>query len=94
MNKKFTKKDLVDVLVEKHDLTKKEVTELTNEVFDEIADRLAKGYDVDIPGFGKFVVKERKARTGINPATGAHINIPASKAPGFKPAKSLKEQVK
>ena len=94
MSKKFTKKELVETLVEKHDLTKKEVTELVNEVFEEITNKLAKGYEVDVAGFGKFVVKSRKARTGINPLTKETIKIPASKAPGFKAAKALKDLVK
>jgi len=94
MSKKFTKKELVELLVEKHDLTKKEVTELVSEVFEEITKKLGKGYEVDVPGFGKFVVKSRKARTGVNPSTGETIKIPASKVPGFKAAKALKEVVK
>ena len=48
----------------------------------------------DISGFGKFVVKTRNPRTGINPATGEKIEIAAVKAPGFKASKSLKEAVK
>jgi DNA-binding protein HU-beta len=45
-------------------------------------------------GFGSFEVKERAARTGTNPATGAAIEIPASKAPVFKAGKALKESIK
>ena len=44
-------------------------------------------------GFGTFGVKERVARTGKNPATGATIEIPASKAPAFKPGKAFKDSV-
>ena len=91
---KITKKDLADKLVEKYGYTKKEANEVVSTIFDEIAENLAKGNTTDISGFGKFYVKERKERDGINPATQETIKIAASKAPGFKPAKALKEAVK
>ena len=94
MEKKVTKKELAEVLVEKYGYTKKEANEVVTTLFDEVAAKLKKGVTTDISGFGKFVVKTRKARTGINPATGEKISIAASKAPAFKPAKALKELVK
>ena len=48
---------------------------------------------VQLVGFGSFEVKERAARTGKNPATGAEIEIPASKAPAFKPGKAFKDAI-
>lgn len=45
-------------------------------------------------GFGNFEVRERAARKGRNPQTGAEIEIPASKVPAFKPGKALKDAVK
>lgn len=51
------------------------------------------GDKVQLLGFGTFEVKERTARTGKNPATGATIEIPASKAPAFKPGKAFKDSV-
>lgn len=62
-------------------------------VFDAIAKALAKGDEVQVSGFGKFEVRNRPARTGRNPRTGESLQIAASKAPGFKAAKSLKDQV-
>ena len=91
---KITKKDLAELLVAKYGMTKKDANEALTVIFDEITANLKKGVVADISGFGKFVVKERKARTGINPATGATIKIAASKAPGFRAAKALKEAVK
>ena len=91
---KVTKKDLAEVLVEKFDVTKKEANEIITVVFDEITNNLVKGAVTDISGFGKFVVKERKAREGINPANpDEKIMIPATKVPGFKAAKALKTAV-
>ena len=55
---------------------------------------LEKGNTVDLSGFGKFVVKEKAAHEGINPATMEKITIAAKKAVAFKPAKALKENVK
>ncbi|MBQ6493855.1 MAG: HU family DNA-binding protein [Erysipelotrichaceae bacterium] len=91
MELKVTKKDLAEVLVEKYGYTKKEANEVVSTVFDEITANLSKGVTTDISGFGKFVVKTRKERTGINPATGQKITISASKAPAFKAAKALKD---
>ena len=91
---KITKKDLAEVLAEKCDLTKKDANEIITIIFDEITAQLVKGNVTDISGFGKFVVKERKAREGINPTNPEEkIQIPASKVPGFKAAKALKTAV-
>ncbi|MDD4153662.1 MAG: HU family DNA-binding protein, partial [bacterium] len=49
---------------------------------------------ITLVGFGTFGVKERAARTGINPQTGEKINIAASKVPFFKPGTELRKAVK
>ncbi len=90
----MNKKNLVDLLAEKHGLSKKQAGELVDFVFDSVKDALVQGEKVDIAGFGRFDIKERKARTGINPKTMEKISISASKAPGFKAAKALKDAVK
>ena len=58
-----------------------------------IKDALSRGEKISINGFGTFEVKGRKARAGINPATGQAIQIPAKKAVRFRPAQALKEAV-
>ena len=75
-------------------LTKKDAGIAVDAVFNAISDSLAKGEDVSLIGFGTFSVKERAAREGHNPATGASITIAASKVPAFKAGKTLKEKVK
>ncbi|MCX5873916.1 MAG: HU family DNA-binding protein [Deltaproteobacteria bacterium] len=55
---------------------------------------LAAGQEISIPGFGKFSVIVRKARSGLNPRTKEKIKIPESKAPKFTAAKALKESIK
>ena len=91
---KYTKKDLAESLVGKFGYTKKEAGEIVETLFAEIASHLANGDVTDVSGFGKFVVKTRKAREGINPTTQEKITIPASNLPAFRPAKALKETVK
>ena len=91
---KITKKELAELLVNKLGCTKKDATETLTELFDEITKTVKKGDVVDVSGFGKFVLKESKAKTGVNPATGEKIDIPAKKAPKFRPAKAFKEAVK
>ena len=49
---------------------------------------------VALVGFGTFSVRHRAAREGRNPQTGAAMHIPASKVPGFKAGKGLKDTVK
>lgn len=90
----LNKKVLVEKIAEKQGLTKKVATEIVDEILDEMTAALKNGDKVDLSGFGKFVVKTRNARTGINPTTKEKIQIPASKVPGFKPAKALKEAIK
>ena len=87
-------KALAELIAEKEGLTKKAANEILDLLVEETTKTLKAGGKVDIPGFGKFVVKERKARTGINPTTKETIKIPASKVPGFKAAKALKDAVK
>ena len=75
-------------------LTKKDATAAVDAVFGSIQDTLKQGDKVQLIGFGTFEVRERAARKGRNPQTGAEIKIPASKVPAFKPGKALKDSVK
>lgn len=62
-------------------------------VFESIAAELVKGGEVAVANFGKFKVKDVPARTGRNPATGAEIQIAASRKASFAPAKPLKDRL-
>ncbi len=90
----MNKADLIQAVVEKTGLTKKESTKALEAVIDAISESLAKGDKVQLVGFGTFEVRSRKAREGRNPATGETIKIEASKAPAFKAGKALKDKVK
>jgi nucleoid DNA-binding protein len=86
-------KDLAQKMVEKFNMTKKESIEVLNWLAQEITHNLKQGAQVKIIGLGTFKVKERKARTAINPKTGERIELPAKRVPRFTPAKDLKEAV-
>ena len=75
-------------------LPKNDTSKAVDAVFDAITGTLAKGEEVTIKVFGTFSVTERPARTGRNPATGAAIEIPASRSPKFKAGKVLKGAVR
>jgi len=90
----MTKAEFVDKLAEKGKTTKTLATEAIELVFSTIGEALVNGDEIAVPGFGKFSVIVRKARTGLNPQTRAKINIPEKKAPKFSAAKSLKESIK
>ena len=95
MEKKVTKKELAEVVLSLNEgMTKKAAKETVDAIFDEIAKNVKKKNTVDINGFGKFIVRARKARNGVNPLTGEKVKIAAKKVPAFKPAKAFKELVK
>lgn len=84
---------LIDNVAEATGLKKKEAEKAVNAVFASLQSALSEGDKVQIAGFGTFKVKERKERTGRNPRTKETITVPASKAPAFVPAKTLKDAV-
>lgn len=92
--KNISKKDLIEGLAAAQQMTKKDAEACVTYVFNEMSDALKSGGTVDIHGFGKFEVKKRAARTGINPQTKEKIKIKATKAPAFKASKTLKDLVK
>lgn len=75
------------------DLTKKETALLVDAVFDSLKKAIKKDKRFSYPGFGTFNVKNRKARKGRNPRTGAEIQIKASKTVTFKPAPAFKDKL-
>lgn len=89
----MTKKELVAAMAIEMGMSKAQTEVVFKEVFDTIKSLLTKGETVSIPGFGKFIVSETKARKGRNPQTGEPLDIPAKNRVSFKPAKDLKESV-
>ncbi len=89
----MNKATLVAQISEKAGLTRKQAAEALEAFVSTVTEELAKGEKVQVVGFGTFEVKERAAHTGRNPATGASIEIAASKAPVFKAGKGFKDAV-
>jgi DNA-binding protein HU-beta len=87
----MNKQDLVSAVAEKADLSKASAANALNAITDTITAALAAGDSVAFVGFGTFSVKDRAARSGRNPQTGATIQIAAAKVPGFKAGKALKD---
>ena len=89
----MNKGELIDAVAAAADLTKSDATKAVEAFVDTVTRALKKGEQVSIVGFGSFAVKSRAARQGRNPKTGETITIAASKVPGFKAGKALKDAV-
>ncbi len=90
----MNKTNLVENVIAKTGLKKKDAEAAVAAVFGSVKEALAAGEKVQLIGFGTFSVKTRAARTGRNPATGEAIKIKASKNVGFAAGAALKEAVK
>lgn len=89
----MNKSELIDAVAQSADLPKASAARAVEAVVDAITASLKSGDAVSLVGFGTFAVKARPARTGRNPKTGEAIEIAATKVPGFKPGKLLKDEV-
>ncbi len=89
----MNKVELVAAVADKAALSKKDAEKAVAAVLAAIEDAVAAGDKVQLVGFGTFEVRERAARTGRNPQTGAEIKIAASKQPVFKAGKAFKDAV-
>ncbi|MGG0257544.1 HU family DNA-binding protein [Bacillus cereus] len=89
----MNKTELIQKVAMELNLSKKEVNIAVDTVFQSIQNALKNEEKVQIIGFGTFEVRERAAREGRNPHTGASLILPARKAPAFKAGKALKEAV-
>ena len=89
----MNKSELIDAIAASADLPKAAAGRALDAMIESIGNALKEGDQVALVGFGTFLVKERAARTGRNPQTGATIQIKASNAPAFKAGKLLKESV-
>ncbi len=87
----MNKKVLIEEMASKSDLSKAKIEETLNLAVDSMKKIVKKHKKLQLVGFGTFTLKNRKARNGINPQTGAKIKIKASKTCGFKPGKAFKD---
>ncbi|MDQ7050822.1 MAG: HU family DNA-binding protein [Enterobacterales bacterium] len=89
----MNKSELIDAVAAGADISKASAGRAIDAMVDAITESLRKGDPVALVGFGTFSVKDRAARQGRNPQTGATIQIPAARVPGFKAGKGLKDAV-
>lgn len=89
----MTKKELIDAMSIRTEMTKKDCEKALIAFQDVVKEELAKGEKVQLVGFGTFEVTERGERMGRNPKDGSEILIRASKSPKFKAGKSFKDAV-
>ena len=89
----MNKAELVGAVADRTGLSKKDSDKALSAAFEVITSTLQAGEKVQLVGFGVFDIKERAARIGRNPRTKEEIQIPATRAPIFKPGKILKDAV-
>ena len=90
----MNKSDLATEVAKKTKLSKAKAWEVVSATFESIKGSLKKGQKVSLIGFGSFLVRNRKARTGRNPKTGQTIQIKARKVPAFAAGSELKNSLK
>ncbi|MCY3552894.1 MAG: HU family DNA-binding protein [Candidatus Poribacteria bacterium] len=88
---KLMKSDVVNSIVERTGLSKKDANAAVDAMGATICDALSNGDSVGLIGFGTFETKHRPARTGRNPQTGDPLDIPAKTVPVFKAGKKLRD---
>lgn len=89
----MNKSELIDAIAASADISKAAAGRALDAMTDSVTTALKGGDQVTLIGFGTFSVKDRAARTGRNPQTGAEIQIKAAKVPSFKAGKALKDSV-
>lgn len=89
----MNKTELIAAIAAKAELSKKDAEKALNAAIDTITNALVEGEKVQLVGFGSFETRTREARMGRNPATGASVEIAASRLPAFKAGKALKDNV-
>jgi len=91
---KIGKTQLVAALQGRTDLSKAAAQQTLSDMLEVIVEAVQAGQTVNLPGLGTLSVKTTAARTGVNPSTGAKLQIPAGKKVSFKPSATLKDAVK
>lgn len=89
----MNKSELIDAVADSADISKAEAGRVIDAMIETITSSLKKDDPVVLVGFGTFATKNRAARTGRNPQTGAPIQISAARVPSFKAGKALKDAV-
>jgi len=89
----MTKAELVNKIMQKTELGKKDAGLIVQTILDSIIESLQSGEKVELRGFGSFKIRVRGPRKGRNPKTGESVDVPAKKIPYFKPGKELRDLI-
>ena len=88
-----TKKDIVEIISNATGLTQVDTRIVVESFLEAISKTLREGKNIEIRGFGRFKIKEKKARTGRNPHTNAPVQVPAGYKPVFQASKELRKRI-
>lgn len=89
----MTKADLIEEVARVVEFSRKDSEIIVEAIFDSVVRALKEDDKIEIRGFGSFRTRQRLARVGRNPKTGARVEVPAKRIPYFKPSKELKDLV-
>lgn len=89
----MTKAELIEDVSRAIEMSRKDSEVIVETIFESIVKSLRTGDKIEIRGFGSFRTRQRDARVGRNPKTGARVDVPPKKIPYFKPSKELKDLV-
>jgi integration host factor subunit beta len=89
----MTKAELIEDVSRAVEMSRKDSEVIVDTIFESIVKSLRSGDKIEIRGFGSFRTRQRDARVGRNPKTGARVEVPPKKIPYFKPSKELKDLV-
>jgi integration host factor subunit beta len=89
----MNKSELIEAVSQEVNIPIREASSITTTILDSMIDALANGDNIEVRGFGSFMIKEYTSYQGRNPKTGEKIKVPPKKLPFFKVGKELKERV-
>jgi DNA-binding protein HU-beta len=92
--REVTKQEFVDAVADRAGMSKRDAGAAVDAVLESITHALKNGDSVTFTGFGKFSTSARAARMGVNPRTGAKVQIAATTVPKFSAGSQLKAAVK
>ena len=90
----LTKGELIQTTMQHCELKRHDATKFVEDFFTIISISLEKGEEVKIPGFGNFMLREKKSRVGRNPKTGEEFPISARRVVSFRPSNILKMAIR
>ncbi|MDO5575924.1 MAG: HU family DNA-binding protein [Fibrobacter sp.] len=88
-----TKRDLVEKIAEKTGLTQVDTKIVVESFLESVSKSLEEGQNIEIRGFGRFKVKEKKARIARNPRTNEHVEVEAGYKPVFEASRELRKKM-